>query len=161
MDLFSFFTDCNDFQFTETDLNEKVQNSKRLGCKEFSGRLVGVNSSGHTLTLSCRQDEFPREGTKKKINIQINNDNKEHVISSYVDHVNYKIVSRRGERGKTVRLPMQSQITHLFAESIFKYGTCGLPVYVDSMVLHLSFIKVLLNQMSRIQGKEIKRCPIT
>ena len=161
MDLFAFFTDCNDFQFTESDLSEKIQDSKRLGYKEFSGKLVGVNSSGHTLTLSCERDEFPHGGTKKAIYIQINNDNKKHVVSSYVDHVNYKLVTQSGERDKMVRLPMQSQITHLFAESIFKYGTCGLPVYVDSMILHLSLIKVLLNQMSKVQGKEIKRCPIT
>ena len=161
MDLFSFFTDCNNFQFTETDLSEKIQDSKRLGYKEFSGTLVGVNSSGHTLTLSCREGECSQEDKKEPISIQINNGDKKHVIESYVDREHYKAVAQGGERDKAVRLPMQSQITHLFAESIFKHGTCGLPVYADSMVLHLSLIRVLLRQMSRIKGKEIKRCPIT
>tara|TARA_B100000315_G_C14571743_1_gene585933 strand:+ start:897 stop:1901 length:1005 start_codon:yes stop_codon:yes gene_type:complete len=161
IDLFSFFTDCVDFQFTETALSEKIYDSRRPGYKEFSGQLVGKNSQGHILILSCRGGECGEGGEGGAVSIQIDSGRKKHVIASYMDHAVYKVITQGGEAETTVSLPMQSQITHLLVNDIFKNGTCGLPVYADSMILHLSLIKVLLKQMSEVAGKEIIRCPIT
>lgn len=161
MDLLSFFSDCRDFEFTKVELDKKIYDSRRSACKEFSGKLVGKNSQGHSLSLSCKSGECEEADKGGPILIQIDNDNKKHVITSYLGRAIYKIITESEEIEKTVVLPMQSQLTHLLAKNIFQNDTCDLPSYRDSMVLHLCLIKVLLEQISQIKGKVIKRCPIT
>jgi len=161
LDLFSFFTDCNDFEFSSVNLDEKIYNSRRSGFKEFSGKLVGENSQGNVLTLSCKEGACGEGDVGGPISIQIDNGHDKHVIASYIDRVIHRVITPNGETENTAALPFQSQITHLIVNDIIRNDTCGLPLYADSMILHLSLIKVFLKQMSKVTGKEIKRCPIT
>ena len=154
IDLFSYLTGCNDFDFIDCDLDKNFINSKRAGFKEFSGRLIGKNSQGHSLTL-CRDDG------NDPYRIDIINGPKKHEITDCIDHVVYKYFDGEKESIENVEIPFQSQTTHQLVQQIINNGCCDLINYHDSMNLHLPLIRILIHHMQEITGEMIKVCPIT
>lgn len=154
IDLFSYLTGSKDFSFTDCHLDKKVIDSKRPGFKEFSGRLTGNNSQGHSLTLCHENGNDPYR-------IQIINGTQEHVITDGGDHVVHKFIDSKGESIEKATIPLQSQTTHHLVHKIISNKNCDLPSYHDSMNLHLPLIKVLMEHLQSITGDKVERCPIT
>ena len=155
IDYISYLTGCNDFSFTDCHLNNKIINSKRPGFMEFSGELVGKNSQEHHLTLICH------DKGSEPVKINIKNGSKNHEIIDFIDHVVHRVFNGGKKTEKKVGIPFQSQTTNKLVHQICNYGKCDLPSYRDSMNLHLSLIKVLMEYLKNITGENIKRCPIT
>ena len=156
MDLLSFFTGCNDFKFTEVHLEDKVQDSKREGFKEFTGRLKGGNSRGDSIDLIC-QDE--QDGP---ITIEIQNSPERFTLATnFVNHFEFKSSNELASRLGKVSLPYQSEMTHIWVNDILTKGSCDLPTYSNSINLHLELINVFNEHLKKITGKEIDACPIT
>ncbi len=155
IDLFSYLTDCKDFTFTDCELEKKVFESKRMGFKEFFGKLMGANSKGHSLALVCNN-----EGNDP-YRIQIINGSQKHEITDYADHVVHRFFDGEEESIEDIAIPFQSQTTHRLVRQIINDKTCDLPSYRDSMNLHLPLIKVLIEHLQNITGDKVERCPIT
>lgn len=154
IDLFSYLTGCKDFSFIDCHLDKKVIDSKRPGFKEFSGRLAGNNSQGHSLTLCHENGNDPYR-------ITIINGTQEHVITDGGDQVVHRFIDSKGESIEKVKIPFQSQTTHRLVSQIINDKRCDLINYHDSMTLHLPLIKVLIEHLSEITGERLEICPIT
>jgi len=161
IDLFSFLTGSKDFEFTDVKFDQIIPDFRRPNFKEFIGEMMGENSLGHHLIMSCRESNGDLGNTRGLKTILIDNGNKHHKIIVYADKVVHTTITESGETKVTEPLPLQSQITHRLVEDIVRSGTCGLPTYTESMVLHLSFIRKLLSHLTTIAGKNVTRCPIT
>lgn len=155
IDLFSYLTGCRDFHFDESHLERTIAEAKRPGFKEFFGRLAGRNSKGHSLTLSCSNTG------PYSVMIRIEDGINTHEITDYVDHVLHKVSDGRSESHETVGIPFQSQTTHRLARQVIEHGTCDLPVYHDSMNLHIPLIAIFTEHMQDTTGRRMEKCPIT
>jgi hypothetical protein len=155
LDLFSYLTNTEDFKFTKNELENKVLESKRDGFKEFSGRLAGQSSHGHTLELICHKTG--RDATT----VEIINGSKSFQISGLLGNVILKTSIKNEFCEEETYLPYQSQLTHIWVNHILEKGSCDLPTYEKSMPLHLELVQVLINHFQKITWKEIDACPIT
>jgi hypothetical protein len=154
LDLFSYLTECKNFNFIDCHLDREIIDSKRPGFKEFTGRLMGGNSQGHSLSLCCDSENDPYK-------IKIINGSHEHEITDCVDHVVHRFFDGEEESIENVEIPFQSQTTHRLVHKIINNRNCDLPSYRDSMNLHLPLIKVLIEHLQNITGDKVERCPIT
>ena len=155
IDLFSYITERKDFNFVECHLDKKSVESKRLGFKEFSGKLMGTNSKGHSLSLVCCNKG------NHSYRIQVINGPQKHEITDCVNHVVHRFFDGEEESIENVEIPFQSQTTHRLVHKIINEKKCDLPSYHDSMNLHLPLIKVLIEHLQNITGDKVERCPIT
>ena len=156
MDLFSYFSGCNDFKFVEAHLEDKVLDAKRKGFKEFMGHLKGQNSRGDSLDLICKDEE---EGP---ITIKIRNGLEKYLlVTDFVGHVDFKSSNKLASRIGKVALPYQSEMTHIWVNDILSKGSCDLPTYSNSMALHLELIRTFTGHLEKITGEKIEACPIT
>ena len=156
MDLFSYFSECNDFKFVEVHLEDKVLDAKREGFKEFIGHLKGRNTREDSLELICRDEE---DGP---VTIEIQNGLEEYLlVTNFTDHIDFKSSNELSSRIGRTSLPYQSEMTHIWANDIITKGYCGLPTYSNSMILHLELVRVLTEHLEKITGKKIDACPIT
>jgi hypothetical protein len=155
MDLFSYFTECIDFKFTDIQLSNELADSRHKGCKEFSGRMIGQNSRGDTLNLICRgpDDEPPV--------IEIVNTPDRYKVTGLTGKVGFESSNDLANRTGEASLPYQSQLTHRWADDILSRGTCDLPTYAGSMQLHLELIRVFTEHLEKVTGKKNEACPIT
>ena len=155
MDLFSYFTECDDFRFTETKLRSEIVDSRHKGFQEFTGQMTGQNSRGDTLSLVCLgpEDESPT--------IEILNGPESYRVTGLIGEVGFDSTNDLASRIGKAFLPYQSQLTHIWAKDIFEKGSCDLPMYAESMPLHLELIRVFTSHLEKITGKEIDACPIT
>ena len=155
MDLFSYFTEYNDFKFTDIQLSNEITESRHKGYKEFSGQMVGQNSRGDTLSLICRgpENELPT--------LEIVNSQNRYKIIGLAGKVGFESSNDLANRIVETSLPYQSQLTHLWVDDILSRGTCDLPTYAESMPLHQELIRVLSKHFKKITGKGGDACPIT
>jgi hypothetical protein len=155
MDLFTYFTGCGDFSFTETQFSNELIGSRRKGFQEFKGEMKGKNSRGDSLDLICLgpEDESPT--------VEIINGSENYKITGLGGKVGFESTNGLASRVGKASLPPQSQLTHIWAKDIFEKGSCDLPTYAESMPLHLELIRVFTSHLEKITGKEIDACPIT
>jgi hypothetical protein len=155
MDLFSYFTECADFKFTDIRLSNKLIDSRHRGCKEFSGKMTGENLRGDTLNLICMgpKDELPT--------IEITNGRDKYKITGLSGDVGFESSNDLSTHIGKTSLPYQSQLTHIWVKDIIEKGSCDLPTYAESMPLHLELIRAFTNHLEKITGKGIDACPIT
>jgi predicted dehydrogenase len=161
LDLFSFLTGCDDFEFTNTRFDQVIPDFKRPESKEFIGEMAGVNSKGHELVMSCKESGSYSKKLRGLKTIHIDNGTTRHQITVFPDKVTHKTVTGKSVIEVTKSLPMQSQITHQLVEDVVRLGSCGLPTFSNSMTLHLSLIREFLKHLVKITGKNVTRCPIT
>ncbi len=161
LDLFSFLTGCGDFEFTNTKFDQVIPDFKRPESKEFIGEMAGVNSKGHQLVMSCREGDLDSKKLRGLKTILIDNGTTHHHITVFPDQVAHRTVTEKSETEVMEPLPLQSQITHRLVEEVVYGGSCGLPTYPDSMILHLSLIREFMSHLTKITGKNVTRCSIT
>ena len=156
LDLFSFFTECDEFKFIEMHLEDKVLDAKRKGFKEFMGHLIGRNTRGDSLELICKSEagELTR--------MEIKNGPERYIFgTNFMDHFDFKSSNGLASQIGKVSLPYQSEMTHIWVNDILTKGSCDLPTYSNSMCLHLELVRVFINHLQKITGKAIDACPIT
>ena len=117
--------------------------------------MTGQNSRGDTLSLVCLgpEDESPT--------IEILNGPESYRVTGLIGEVGFDSTNDLASRIGKAFLPYQSQLTHIWAKDIFEKGSCDLPMYAESMPLHLELIRVFTSHLEKITGKEIDACPIT
>ena len=156
MDLFSYFSGCNDFKFVRVNLEDKVMDAKRKGVKEFMGHLEGKNSRNDSLDLFCN------DKNEDSISIEIQNGPETYLLATnFVNHFDLKSSNSLANSIGKVFLPYQSEMTNIWVNDILKKGSCDLPTYANSMKLHLELIKVFTYHIEKITGKQVDVCPIT
>ena len=161
LDLFSFLTGCSDFEFTNTRFDQVIPDFKRPESKEFIGEMAGMNSKGHQLAMNCEEGDTDSKSLRGLKTILIENGTKHHHITVFPDQVTHRTATGKIETEVTEPLPLQSQITHRLIEEVIQSGSCRLPTYPESMILHLSLIREFMSHLTRITGKKVTRCPIT
>lgn len=161
LDLFSFLTECEDFEFTDVNFARVIPDFKRPDSKEFIGEMAGRNSKGHQFVMNCQEDDSGIESQRGLKTIRIDNGTRRHDIAVYADRVIHKTITKNDETEVTESLPLQSQITHRWVEDIVRGSSCGLPTYSESMTLHLCLIRKFLDHLTQMTGKDVTRCPIT
>lgn len=155
IDLLAFLSDQKDFKFENSKLDPKILAAKRTNFKEFTGILEGRNSRGDSLLLESRV-----HGSEPRI-LRIENGKTWHKLTEKVGGADYEYFDGKEKDQRDIEIPVQSLRTHLLAKKIIHENNCNLTEFNESVDLHLPLIKVLLNHIQQITGKEIKACPIT
>ena len=150
-DLLNYLTDYTDYQLTENNI--EVISSKRSKYKEFVGLIKGTFGSGTT------SFSFESHNTLNDIFLEI--------ILEYAN----KTITINGGQGwwiektshqkeikHTIKLPNQSELTHLHIEDFSERGDCSLTPFSKSFKLHLPMIDYFTKIF---QASGIKGCPIT
>ena len=154
IDLFAMLTGRNDFEIN-TSMLEKIIDSKRPGYIEFTGSINGksLDNNNFYFSLTSREDceDLLLYITTEKYKIII----MEPEGKAYIE-------SQNGEKTeKEVKINYQSELTGMMAEQIILNHKSDLPVYSESIDLHLRFLKPVMEFYNRKIGKNADFCPIT
>ena len=150
IDIFLYLTEETTYSIETRFLNDEVEESKRGGYIEMTGKLKVTTPKGNELTLISEKD-FEGE---KAFMIQNNHD--------------MYVISEGGGKwslnGNTYyySMPYQSQLSGLLADEILVTGGCSLTPYELSASYHKPFIEAMLAKYNDIMGTpDNKILPIT
>jgi predicted dehydrogenase len=155
IDHLSFLTGCDDLKINIEGLNPSVISSKRKGCFEVSGVLVGTVGK-HSFELFCHETASP-------VVITICSDN----LNVIIDEGNGWVRIATKESGwqwveeKTKIIYFQSELSNKIAEDIIESGECDLPTFAEAIKLHIPFINAILEHINRYGVEKYTACPIT
>ena len=151
IDLLSYINNFTDYQFNE-NIIEIVQ-SKRSGYHEFVGEMKGAFGSGLI--------PFSFQSIKTSDNIScvitLEFENKTIIIDDDQGWWIEKSFNKSEIRHK-VKIPYQSEMTHLHINDLAEGGNCSLTPFYESCKLHLPMIEYFTSifKQNGIQG-----CPVT
>lgn len=136
-------------------LEKGIVEGKRKGFYEFYGTITGSAGRCKNFTISCiNQSALP-------FRIEITTESSRYMID---EGHNFMLVSNAESEWEWNRRDFkqvyQSQMTGRVIKSIIEKGTCNLPVYESSMLLHLKLIRPLVD-FFKLNGMEDDLCPIT
>lgn len=150
IDIFMYLTGETTYTIETKWLNNKIEESKRGGYIEMTGKLEVTTPKGNVLTLISEKNF---DGEK---NFMIENGNDMYVISEGGGRW-----SLNGEEHQYM-MPYQSQLTGVLADEILKTGGCSLTPYAVSAEYHKPFIEAVLQKYNSIQETpDNKLLPIT
>ena len=150
IDIFMYLTGEVSYTVETKWLNEKIEESKRGGYIEMTGKLEITTPKGSILTLISEKD-FTGEK-----NFMIENGDNMYVISEGGGHWS---LNREEHQ---YAMPYQSQLTGVLADEILKTGGCSLTPFAVSADFHKPFIEAVLAKYNSIQGTpDNKLLPIT
>ena len=134
-------------------LDKIIWKSKRDGFIEITGMLVGKlgNEQGYFQVFSGQQ--------KSPVTMQIVGRNTNIILdknNQWSCDVSDGILKCSNEKISY----FQSDLSQYLIESILN-DTCELPLYEDSMLLHIKFIKILIEHLNAFSGVSYDHCPIT
>ncbi len=157
LDLAAWMTGSTDVDLRGEGLDPDIIESKRSGFIEMTGDLTGRWRNGPSLRISSwATGDSP-------FLLQLRG---EDAIVIVREDEGRAWVSERSSswkwREKTLVQERQSQLSHIFVESLAKTGNCDLITYEDSAALHRAMLKPMLAHLSRIPGRKADLiCPIT
>lgn len=153
IDLLAYISKAKQYKVNVSTLDPVLFSSKRVGYVEFSGILSIITERGDILTLISQKDSV----APTIVTIQSDK------LTVIVDETNQLMFSlESGECVKSnIQVPYQSQLTGIVAEQILLHGISLLTSFNESKILHLAFIKPLLEFYNNINRQESKICPIT
>lgn len=156
LDLMAFLTSQTSFSGSSLGLIPKVSDSKRKGFKEVHGTLLFVSPSKNILTLNSQ------DNSSAPITIQISTPD----FQALIDEKNRKMALALKDENwawhdKQMKMPFQSDLTHLVVSDLLQKGTCDLTPVSESFALHLPFLKVIRSHMESILNVTLDSCPIT
>lgn len=154
-DLAAYLSGETRFTWDASGLDCQLHESSRKGYIEFSGTLTAASAGGTELVLHARAGS----AAPPVLNILGQR------ASAIIDEIYASGTVRRAENGwkpetLEVRLPYQSELSHLFLEQILAEGCCELPDYEASALLHTGMLEALLGHLRKC-GRSIESCPIT
>ena len=149
IDIFMSLTGEKDYCIDTSKLNNQLEESKRKGYIEMTGRLTLTTPKGNVLTL-------------------ISEDNYKGEKGEYIDNQDLRIIVNEvngtwitGGKENSYKMPFQSQLTGLLADCILISGCCPLTTYNLSARYHKPFIKALLAVYNRVINDNVDLLPIT
>lgn len=155
VDIFEFITGKTISSYSISTLDQKVIESKRSGCFEFTGTMTGYTTTGDTLQLvSC--SEF-RQGML----VSIITEQDEWLI----DEAKCKIIRYNLETSilsETVFEPQfVSDLSTIYFDNWISKRDTGLTTYSKATELHIPFLQALTNHIETVTNTEYDYCPIT
>jgi len=136
-------------------LDNGVQESKREGYVEFTGKLVGRigRKTGYVLESTLTGENLLKITLFSKTGIYTICES-ERIMLFYDSSgtLRYK---------EELLVPYQSQLTNIFAEKLLITGECHLITYERSTKLHLSLLAAMLEKQNMIFKEESEICRIT
>ena len=150
IDIFMYLTGETTYTIETKCLNNKIEESKRGGYIEMTGKLEVTTPKGNVLTLISEKNF---DGEK---NFMIENGDDMYVISEGGGRW-----SLNGEEHQYI-MPYQSQLTGVLADEILRTGGCSLTPYSVSSAYHKPFIEAMLAKYNAImETPDNKLLPIT
>ena len=150
IDIFLYLTEETSYTVETKFLNDKIENSKRGGYIEMTGKLEVKTEKGNILTLISEKNF---DGEK---NFMIENGEDMYVISEGE--------GKWSLNGNTYQysMPYQSQLTGVLADELLITGGCSLTSFNTSVEYHKPFIEAMLAKYNEIKGTpDNKILPIT
>lgn len=156
IDHMAFYNGMTDFEIDITGLDKNIYANKRKGFLEFGGTLKINYSNGSEILLHSQA------GNRAPVVISILNETCHMVIfESAARALISHNISGWEWKEIDVKIPFQSELTHLAATEILSEGHCGLTGFKDSSELHKPLIKAFLQFLESISGQRYDKCPIT
>lgn len=150
IDIFLYLTEETSYTVETKFLNDKIEDSKRGGYIEMTGKLEVKTEKGNILTLISEKNF---DGEK---NFMIENGEDIYVISEGD--------GKWSMNGNTYQfsMPYQSQLTGVLADELLITGGCSLTPFNLSATYHAPFIEAMLAKYNEIKGTpDNKILPIT
>jgi len=150
IDIFLYLTEETSYTVETKFLNNKIEESKRGGYIEMTGKLEVKTEKGNILTLISEKNF---DGEK---NFMIENGEDMYVISEGEGKwsLNGNIYQ--------YSMPYQSQLTGVLADELLITGGCSLTSFNKSVEYHKPFIEAMLAKYNSIKGTpDNKILPIT
>ncbi|MBN2282907.1 MAG: Gfo/Idh/MocA family oxidoreductase [Deltaproteobacteria bacterium] len=156
IDLLAFMCRNTSYELDIAGLDPVVLQSKRKGFVEVTGKITGVFSNGSSIELESIA------GKKEPPRISINNSQ----IKIVLDESRGEATVAREENNWNEKMlkftvPFQSELTHLEAKVILETGTCKLPDYNESSMLHEPFLDAIKKHIETVEHRTYDCCPIT
>lgn len=156
LDLFSYLTGENDIRLNGSGLDGSIQKGKRSGFIELTGILRGTTDNGSEISLLDYYDtSIPP------------------VIQVIGKNTNFIIFESKGKALKAQKttnwtwdevpftMPYQSELTHIAVQQILNTGSCSLTPIEESFQLHKPMLKIFMQHLEKVTGKDLDKCPIT
>ena len=156
LDLFAFLIEKTLFLFDASGLDGKVYKSKKNGFVELGGILEAKSARGDKLTLIDNKE------SKDQFVLSITSENHRYMIYQFDEKV-FSAHRNDGweEKEELIKLPLQSELTHLAINQILDTGKCDITPIMESFALHKPMLDAFNMHLSAIHGKSINVCPIT
>lgn len=156
IDHMAFLNGSTDYIGDSKNLDSEIIKSKRKEFYELTGTYQVQFKNGTLGSFTCYPD-----GDSPTL-IQVFN-NKVHIISRESEG---KVWISRSENNWTweeidFSIPYQSQLTTELVEGIFNGDGCDLPLYEESMKIHLPLLDSLLEFMNNVSGSNFNKYPFT
>ena len=158
IDLFSFLAGESPILMDFSRLSPKIRNSTRRNFKEIFGSISGRTSNNNCFNIACLEDN------KTPFSIEIISQGNQIIIEELVENKKIlitKIFSRGNKDISSFELLYQSELSHLIVEQLLNSGNCDLTTYEDATLIHVPFIKGLLNHINKYSKYNYSKCPIT
>lgn len=152
IDLFTFFVANAGLQVKRVALDTVLIESKRVGNYEVTGTIefsVGNNS----LKIVCGQE------LDCSLDVKIENDKSIHLINEIEKSWLYNKGGNCERRAYTPLL--QSQLTGSVVTELVTSNQCQLTPLSESSAIHIPFVNVVLEHISKQLGIQLDACPIT
>lgn len=156
LDLVAWITDSTDVAVSGDGLDPETIDSKRSGFIEMTGELTGGWRDGPSLRISSwaiGDSPFLLQLRGEDAIVIVREDEGRAWISERSSSWQWS--------ERTLVQERQSQLSHLFVESLAEAGVCDLTPYDDSAALHRSMLKPMLAHLSRLSDRAGDTCPIT
>lgn len=156
IDLLAFLSRDTSYKLDVTGLDPRVKQSKRKGFVEVTGKLSGIFANKSRIELESIA------GSKEPTLISINNSQVKAVLdeSRGIAKIS-KEENNWNEEVSEFDVPFQSELTHLAAKEILEYGTCKLPGFSESSLLHQPLLEAIKKHIETVEYRKYDCCPIT
>ena len=152
LDLFSWFTENDNFTLNGDFLDNEIQENKRgIEYKEFSGMIVGKSPKNSTITLNFSQ--------KKDLPLYVSffqNDK-----SFIIDETNEIIFDHNSEERLEFKIEFQSTLTTKIVKDIFEHDESLLPTLKELKIAHYELFRIFNSHIKKMTNTEVEICPIT
>jgi predicted dehydrogenase len=156
IDLLAFLSHNTSCKLGIIGLDHKVWQSKREGFIEVTGKLTGTFSNGSSIEFKSVA------GSEEPIRVSINNSQAKAVLD---EGRGVTKISRQennwNEEILEIKVPFQSELTHLAVKEILESGTCKLTGFNESSLLHQPFLEAIKKHIETIEHRKYDCCPIT
>ncbi|MHA8090223.1 Gfo/Idh/MocA family oxidoreductase [Aquirufa antheringensis] len=155
IDNMAFITQNSEFSYDYTGITSIIE-SKRKGYIEFTGTYICRNSIGSELILHSHKSN------NSNLRIQILTENFAWAINE-VEGVMIESSKKENwqENSQSIKIPVQSDLSNIFAKKILLEGKSDLTSYSESMKLHVGMLSSFIDLYNFKTNQNLKYCPIT
>lgn len=130
--------------------------SKRLGYREIAGTLRVEADGGGWIEMAC-EEGAPGES----IRLRLDSETRSIQAEFFGDRLVCRFGEEKGASAETIRVPMQSRLTHFHVHALMQRGDCALPRLERSTAHHLLVLKPFLEHFRKSDPSVGDACPVT